>query len=479
MTEALPQTVKVDTATHEERAEQRGQLAVDPASFLIVGGRIKEVVYGDTASATKDYLSSLLQVQNLVVLLGAGASFHIGSPKVRNLDASELQALVLDAGHSLSDDDVSVVQALSSGLAVADLEQLLDNLQSAVSFARRCGLAAVPLNNASPPTLATESSLLELQAKINAALAHSCQLPGPKSTLSDPFQAHRTFFSRLVRGRRSNLPRPKVFTTNYDLVIERALDQLGYPYLDGFSGTVDRRLNLAYYGLDFHRVQDQSNRVLARAENTLYLHKIHGSLNWQAVQRRDPVSHIETLEVVQVSPSEASRNGSVLIYPTAAKEGDTLSYPYADLLRLLSNSLQDVDTAVVCVGYGFWDAHINRILLGAMGMNPGINLLVADPLAVLKEDQLPTTSCVGKTLNEAGIVVKETPIAALAQQQDSRISVLTGPSGQFTELAKLMPDPAIANEVTTPAGIVQLIQSLGLESEGLPVKRSATGTLDD
>lgn len=479
MTETLPDAAEREPTPLGAEAE-RPPSATAQTSFLIVGGRIKEVVSEDGASATKDYLSSILQVQNLVVLLGAGASFHIGSPKVRDLDVVELRTLVAQAGHALTGDDVNAIQALSGGSGVSDLEQLLNNLQSAVTFARRCGLANIPLNSAPQPTLATESSLLDLQSKINAALAHACQLPGPQSKLSDPFEAHRTFFSRLVRGRRSNLPRPKVFTTNYDLVIERALDQLGYPYLDGFSGTVDRRLNLAYYALDFHRVQDQPNRVLARAENTLYLHKLHGSLNWQAVQSRDPVTQIETLEVIQVPPLEASKDGSVLIYPTAAKEGDTLSYPYADLLRLLANSLQDVDTAVVCVGYGFWDAHINRILLGAMGMNPGINLLVADPMAVLKESiQLSSQSCVGKTLQEAGVPTKDTPIAALARQQDSRISVLTGPSGQFTELAKLMPDPTIANDVTTPAGIVHLIQSLGLEAEGQPVTRTSLGADDD
>ena len=52
----------------------------------------------------------------------------------------------------------------------------------------------------------------------------------------DPLLAHRTFLSRIVRSRRSNLPRPRIFTTNYDLVIESALDELGYPYIDGFSG---------------------------------------------------------------------------------------------------------------------------------------------------------------------------------------------------------------------------------------------------
>jgi SIR2-like domain len=446
----------------------QGDAEVEP-SLLLVGGRIKEVFWTDESTVTRDHVSSILQVQNLVVLLGAGASFHIGSPKIRDLDTTELQALVEAAGNSLDKDDLNIVKALSRGSGSHDLEGLLDNLQSAVSFARRCQLSSIPLDNGDEPTYSQESSLLALQSKINAALAHACRLPGPQCTVEDPFEAHRTFFSRLVRGRRSNLPRPKVFTTNYDLVIERSLDQLGYPYLDGFSGTVDRRLNLAYYGLDFHRVQDQSNKVLARAENTLYLHKIHGSLNWQAVQRRDPISQIETLEVVQIGSSEAGKAGSVLIYPTAAKEGDTLSYPYADLLRLLSNSLQDADTAVICVGYGFWDAHINRILLGAMAMNPAINLLVADPLAVVEaREERPTSSSVGKTLQEAGITAKETPIAALAQQHDSRISVLTGSAGQFVELAKLLPDPAIAADVTTPAGIVQLIQSLGLGAEVRP-----------
>ena len=115
----------------------------------------------------------------------------------------------------------------------------------------------------------------------------------------DPLLAHRTFLSRIIRSRRSNLPRPRVFTTNYDLIIESALDELGYPYIDGFSGTVDRRLNLAFYGLDFHRVETTTQSVLARADGALYLHKVHGSLNWRSSTDRDRSTGLESLEVKQ------------------------------------------------------------------------------------------------------------------------------------------------------------------------------------
>lgn len=59
---------------------------------------------------------------------------------------------------------------------------------------------------------------------------------------------YERFYKKLVLRDRS-LPRPWVFTTNYDHFNEMAMDRLGIPYANGFSGVVERRFNPGQFPL--------------------------------------------------------------------------------------------------------------------------------------------------------------------------------------------------------------------------------------
>lgn len=434
-----------------------------PKGLFIVGGMVKEVITNSEPQTLREHLSSLLQVKNLVVLLGSGASFHLGSPKTRELTNEQVLDLIAEAGGEPTEEDkelLATINPTDSG----DLEKLLNGLQLAASLAAQAGQNAVTLGAGSHATPYPKDQVDGLRQRINRALAEACNLPKAGRKLeapfdADPLLAHRAFLSRIVRNRRANLPRPRIFTTNYDLLIESALDELGYPYIDGFSGTVDRRLNLAFYGLDFHRVETTTQSVLARAGGAIYLLKVHGSLNWRSSIDRDRVTGLESLEVKQsVGPADA--NDLVLIYPTSAKEGDTLAYPYSDLLRLLGDAVQQEDTAVMVVGYGFADPHINRLLLRSLATNSALSVLVVDPYAVLEDGDIAalTSDAAQREIHELNLVPKKTAIAALAQANDSRIAVLTGESGKFTELARLMPGFSTSGE--TPTAVTSLIEAL-------------------
>lgn len=442
-------------------------IVADPQGLFIVGGVVKSQIDEDSRQVVEDHLAALLQVHNLVILIGSGASFHLGSPRTRDLKTEAVEDLITQSGGTVKSSDSDLLGVLNPADS-GDLEKLLNGLQLAVSLAAQAHHHTITLGDG-PSARAFQVEHIEtLRQKISAALAYACRLPGDPAKIEmsyrdDPMRAHRTFISRVVRSRRANLPRPRLFTTNYDLVIERALDELGYPYIDGFSGTVDRRLNLSYYGLDFHRVDTSSQQVLARADSALYLHKIHGSLNWRAVSEREATTGIESLEVRQVAEDKATDADRVMIYPTTAKEGDTLAYPYSDLMRLLGDAVQQDDTAIICVGYGFADPHINRILLRSLAMNPALHVLVVDPFAVLEPSEMEgavnADGLVGQTLAKAGFTPKATAIAALAQGGDSRIAVLTGESGKFTNFAELVPEPS-TDSLSPPSAIVGLIESL-------------------
>lgn len=440
-----------------------------PKGLFIVGGTVKEVITTPEPQAIRDYLSSLLQVKNLVVLLGSGASFHLGSPKTRDLTNEQVLELIKVA----DDEPTAFDQALLSTINPTDsgdLEKLLNGLQLAGSLAEQAGQESVTLGSGTSTTSYPKEQVNGLRQRINRALAAACRLPKAGESLSPPFDAdpllaHRTFLSRIIRSRRGNLPRPRVFTTNYDLVIESALDELGYPYIDGFSGTVDRRLNLAFYGLDFHRIETTTQSVLARAEGALYLHKVHGSLNWRSSTNHDRLTGLESLEVKQ-KDGPAEGDDLVLIYPTSAKEGDTLAYPYSDLLRLLGDAVQQDDTAVIVAGYGFADPHINRLLLRSLATNSALSVLVADPFAVLEDADMAgmTADLQQQQLSDTGVTPKQTAIAALATASDSRIAVLTGEHGKFTQLARLMPGDSPQGE--TPTAVASLIEALERAARG-------------
>lgn len=440
-----------------------------PRGIFIVGGTVKEIVTTSEPLIVREHLSSLLQVKNLVVLLGSGASFHLGSPKTRDLTNEQVVNLISEAGGQPTEEDkelLATINPTNSG----DLEKLLNGLQLASSLAAQAGHDAVTLGSEPGARSYPKGQVDGLRQRINRALAEACRLPKAGRSLdapfdADPLLAHRTFLARIIRNRRASLPRPRVFTTNYDLVIERALDELGYPYIDGFSGTVDRRLNLAFYGLDFHRVETTTQSVLARADGALYLHKVHGSLNWRSSTDRDRLTGLESLEVKQ-SDASAGNDDLVLIYPTSAKEGDTLAYPYSDLLRLLGDAVQQEDTAVIVAGYGFADAHINRLLLRSLATNSALNILVADPYAVLEDADMAslTSDAQQRKFDDLDVTPKKTAIAALAKAGDSRIAVLTGEPGKFTELGKLL--PGSLQLVETPAAVASLIEALEQAARG-------------
>lgn len=454
-----------------DAVEPAGGSSPGPTGLFFVGGRIKDVFTTADSTIVQEHLGSLLQVKNLVVLLGSGASFHLGSPQTRNLTNEQVLELIANSGGEASDTDVALLASINPSDG-GDLEQLLNGLQLATALATQAGVDTVTVGTGHGAGAFPMDQVEGLRRRINRALAHACRLPAAGASLdppfcADPLLAHRSFFSRILRSRRSNLPRPRVFTTNYDLLIESALDELGYPYIDGFSGTVDRRLNLAFYGLDFHRVEMTTQSVLARAEAALYLHKVHGSLNWRSFIRRDHATGLESLEVKQRAIDDSDED-LVLIYPTSAKEGDSLAYPYSDLLRLLGDAVQQEDTAVLVVGYGFADPHINRLLLRSLATNSALNVFVADPVAVLSEEAIRSVAlrpdARGRSLGEVGIPTRPTAIAALANASDSRISVLTGDAGKFISLAALLPGQSPTSD--TPGAVAGLIEALERAARG-------------
>lgn len=89
---------------------------------------------------------------------------------------------------------------------------------------------------------------------------------------------YKAFYSKITqRSRKSPI---SVFTTNYDLFNEMALDELGFPYNDGFSGTYRRRFNPVSYNYMYVENMNLNRDVWERVASFFNLVKLHGSISW-------------------------------------------------------------------------------------------------------------------------------------------------------------------------------------------------------
>ncbi len=401
-------------------------------ALLTIGGEIRfdGASDPDAMRRIRDTLGQLLQVKNLAVLVGSGASFHLGLPPIRRVSRAELEAMAAAAGAEMPANADAALSVLVPEDGV-DLENLVASFTNSLAYAGSVGVAEVAIGTAQVSC----ETLRLLRRTVNRSLAAACRLPTPGPTVKerfreDPWLAHREFFRRLLRSRRSDLPRVKVFTTNYDLVIERTLDDAGIPYLDGFVGTVDRVMRLEAYQQDLYLPPQGDGRRLVRVPNVVYLYKVHGSVNWRS--STSPAGY-GTYQVVQTStPTHLADEELALIYPTPHKESDVLGHPYADLLRMLSTTLSAPETAIMIVGYGFADEHINRLLLQALPSNPTLQIFIVDPYKVVARDEA----------SPGGFKFGDGPVGRLAQVSDQRIAVLTGEDVCFSSFAEIaMPDP--------------------------------------
>lgn len=182
---------------------------------------------------------------------------------------------------------------------------------------------------------------------------------------------YESFYRRLILRDRS-LPRPWVFTTNYDLFNERAMDSLGLPYANGFSGVVERRFNPATFRYALAEQLDITNRKWSAVDGFIYLCKLHGSISWT----EDDHGLFPIREVwPQHSPSK------VMIFPTPAKQNSSLGSPYSDLFREFQSRVVREQSVLITIGYAFGDEHLNNIIYQALTIPTFRLIIFADPKA--------------------------------------------------------------------------------------------------
>jgi len=163
---------------------------------------------------------------------------------------------------------------------------------------------------------------------------------------------YENFYKYVFDKRKEDFPKLNIFTTNYDLFNEYALENHKIHYTTGFNVGLGQSFNINCFN---HRIVDSRERYKDKWQPTLKeanVYKLHGSINW-----------IEKSGILTHSNNPNDDIEQVLIYPTILKHHETRQSPYSELFREFSIQLQKTNSTLIMLGYGFGDDHINNIIL--------------------------------------------------------------------------------------------------------------------
>lgn len=365
-TESKPADQHLNNAEARNKSRQEQQ-NIDQRFTIRRGGSITE---NKTRDEIRNFVQSILQRSvNISTLIGSGAS----------KDAIPLMSTTL---HTYSEDneaheDNGTAETLES--IQEELGKEKDNIEEIFTL-----LGQKIEANADPDELykTLRDDLLKafLDSIYSAYEKTNNQDSGKTNNQNDKEHNHDKVLENYIRvisglGRsRQILARQQqttfdivnLFTTNYDLFHEEALEQSRYVYTDGFSNG----LSNVFSTREFHRrpidLDDRFRDHLQPINPFFRLVKLHGSINWT---KDDNEKVIHRVSVDLKNGSSLLKEGdksNVLIAPTKSKFALTQDLPYSDLFREFVNCLAIPNSVLFVTGFGFGDSHISNLIESAL-----------------------------------------------------------------------------------------------------------------
>lgn len=352
----------------------------------------------------KALCANWLKMQNVICLIGSGASAQIGcllgeiKTRVKSYLKQKSQTDLINTFDKFFPDSETNFELCLSRLV--SLSKMIETHPDLV-------------NNQY-----SKENIDELIKTVQGVVFYCCnlKLPTLDFSQSEPqYDVHRHFIRKLVGRADSKLSRVKLVTTNYDTLLEQAMDSLGVLHMDSFIGTVNRKFDTSCFGLDYYYPGEQSAGAVTRYDKFLHLYKVHGSINWwgssgdkdkeltwrnidestvQYFKKVDPTKLTEEeIQAIQ-NAINLMKDQWLGIQPTSVKYSETMNMPYSHLFRYFANALREPQTVCFVIGYGFGDEHINKLIYDALA-NPSFSLVIVSPSSsngeierILKNEQL-------------------------------------------------------------------------------------------
>jgi len=184
----------------------------------------------------------------------------------------------------------------------------------------------------------------DLLAELDLAICKQIReiVSNPLPTSDTPYHVLASWIQSIARDKPV-----EIFTTNYDLLLEQALEEQRVPYFDGFVGSDSAFLDLE------SMAEDDLPARWAR------LWKIHGSINWWMTAKKKIRRSRDPVEGEQL-----------LIYPSHLKYDQSRQMPYLAMIDRLRVFLRSDQCLLLTCGYSFGDEQINAYIGQGLSGNP-------------------------------------------------------------------------------------------------------------
>jgi hypothetical protein len=370
------------------------------------------------------HLAALLRLENIGLLLGAGASVSAGGKTMAGL-WDDFLATTRDAAEWLFEQNFIPKEALADGenRQIPNVEHLADLIEIALAEWRRQEDDAVV-------------NLESVRADLHRALVRAAQLQqqwwdnlAGAEEHSEPLKDHRSILQKLVAARQPGQAAPWVFTTNYDLAVEWAAESIDLQVTNGFLGTHSRRFSPQSFDVGFRNIQARGEARFG--VYNIYLAKLHGSLSWREEEGQvyEIPAQLAGQDIKHFLAKEQDELG-LMVMPSAAKYMQTVGFVLGELFRRFAEFLSKAQTSLLISGYSFGDEHINRLLKSAL-LNPTLQLVIYFPGF--------NGDVADPTLPDA--------LRKLLALQNPRVTVVGGDAeAYFDKLTSHLPDPLLYDD---------------------------------
>jgi hypothetical protein len=318
----------------------------------------------EMSSDVQAWLAAIVQSEHLGLLLGNGFTRAVAG-------------LAGDAGPSMS-----------RGEWQSELGRTVQ--RGALETAQRMGRGNPNLEDELRVALALESALGLLEdTRVNALQEDIEGVMGnlvsqvlqaeqriEKATRENPDIASKLVsFLLTFAARPASRGRLNLFSVNYDRIAEYGCDLAGLRPLDRFVGSLEPIFRASRLDVDMHYNPPGIRGEPRYLEGVVRMVKPHGSLDWR--WRDHQLRRVALPFGAEATHPEVARTlrDSLMIYPSASKDVETLLYPYAELFRDFSAATCRPNSALVTYGYGFGDDHLNRIIIDMLTI-PSTHLVV-------------------------------------------------------------------------------------------------------
>lgn len=260
--------------------------------------------------------------------------------------------------------------------------------------------------------------------------SHLLDESSTESNLISTLNSYKTFFktiNQLILLRRNKLlsKQVNIFTTNIDVFLEKAIEQVGLEGNDGFGKGFKPKYDLSNFKKSiFQKSLHFDNSSEIPVFNIL---KIHGSLTWKRESQNIYFdSTLNQIQKVKVTPksdllevltkdTETNKKDDLsslitklptstidetkftsfleeydklsIVNPTKGKFQQTvLDQKYYDLLRIYANELERENTLLFVMGFSFADEHIRDLTIRVANSNPTLMIYVFGHTTHAKEE---------------------------------------------------------------------------------------------